>query len=237
MKCPVCNSENPLYESICQNCKARLRNRVANIELGETILLLLHNPSKAFLNIIYSEKKNYTAILFFISSIKYLLLNYILLAILYRTSFAFLSGMILNLSILFLVFSALTAFYLFVMEKNTNSARFIDFFSIYAYSSLPAIISIILFFPLEIIIFGEFFFTFDPSPFLINPFFAYLFLGLEIILLIWQIVLMSIGLNVIGKKRVRNFIFTVLALTMMHLMTFILFSYLIEINRKINLGT
>lgn len=237
MNCPSCKTANPIYLSVCKRCKSILRNRVPNIDLGDTVLSLLHEPRYAFLNVLQSEKKNYSTVFFIFSAFKILALNYILLAFFYKTSFNFSSGFILNLSLLFLLFIIFALLILLLLKRNNTELRFRDLYALYAFSALPSIIFVVLFLPLEVIVFGEFLFTFDPSPFLINPFFAWFFLVIEIIVLLWQIVLFGVGINILLTSRIKSSIIALIFSALLHSSTFFLFAYLIEVNRRIISGT
>ncbi len=236
MVCRACGYLNPLHLSVCENCGAIIRNRVANIDFGNTLLDIMHRPGYAFTNILFSEKKNLSFFLFFVSSFKILVINYILLAFLYHTGFGLWSGIVLNFSIVLLIVLLLT----FLLQRGYSirkvKVRQREIFAAYSFSTIPSIIFLIVFLPLELVVFGEFLFVFDPSPFLIDPVFAYLFLALEILFLLWQAVLFSIALNIIRPGLIKNIIISLIMNIAVYAVSFILFSYAVEINRRILLG-
>jgi hypothetical protein len=55
------------------------------------------------------------------------------------------------------------------------------------YSQIPVLFGLFILFPLELVIFGDYLFTLNPTPFVIKGNIAYFFLVLEIGLILWSI--------------------------------------------------
>ena len=92
--------------------------------------------------------------------------------------------MILLLSVVVII----SLFSLLIKITNQISGlvtRVKDIFSILSYSLIPNIFALALFFPLELIFFGEYLFSNNPSPFIIKETVAYIMLVLELLLVVW----------------------------------------------------
>ena len=60
---------------------------------------------------------------------------------------------------------------------NNIPLRFKDTFALIIYSQIPYLFGLIILFPLELVIFGDYLFSKNPSPFTIKGTLAYLFLA------------------------------------------------------------
>ena len=67
--------------------------------------------------------------------------------------------------------------------------RFKDTLALIVYSQIPFLFGLFILFPLELVIFGDYLFTLNPSPFVIKGNITYFFLVLEIGLVFWSIFL------------------------------------------------
>jgi len=88
--------------------------------------------------------------------------------------------------IYFLLFS-------FVYKLSSNlseiNIRFKDTLALIIYSQIPVLFGLFILFPLELVIFGDYLFTLNPTPFILKGNIAYFFLVLEIGLILWSIFL------------------------------------------------
>jgi len=188
MVCKNCQTLNPFHELTCRNCKSYLRERVYNLDLWKLLEQLIESPKNGFTKIIYSEQKNFIVFIILIASFKFYL----------NTIFFFLTNPLTNLSsaniirnYLILLLSVVVIISLFsLLIKITNQisglvTRVKDIFSILSYSLIPNIFALALFFPLELIFFGEYLFSNNPSPFIIKETVAYIMLVLELLLVVW----------------------------------------------------
>jgi hypothetical protein len=188
--CKNCQTENPFYQLICKNCKSFLRERIFNIDLWKVLSLLIESPVKGFQTIIYSEHKNFTALILLLAAGKFAI-DLIFFSVLksgtplIRFFPAFISVAIL-LALLMFIFSLL----LFNLGRLIGvQTRLMDNFSILIYSLVPHIFALIILFPIEIVIFGGNLFSTNPSPFIIKPAIAYTLLVFELLIILWGIFL------------------------------------------------
>jgi hypothetical protein len=189
LNCSACGYENNFYERICSSCKSYLRDRVVNIDLWSVLSILVETPNKAFRGIIYAEHKNFIFFLLLIASIKYLITARLIagytIGEFISTTGIFISFLIIlcGLTLFFLLFSFLVK----IIWKNLGfCTRYKDNLAVIIYSQMPLIFALILLFPLEIIIFGDYLFSNNPSPFQIKNTIAYLFFSIEIIAILWS---------------------------------------------------
>lgn len=194
--CKSCNTENPLFAYTCKKCNAFLRSKIPNIDFWDVISLMIESPVKAAETIIQSEHKNYITALSIIAGFK-LTLNFWILnnafglnesvsAKFLLSILVGLFGFIIGLVLISLIASILSKIY-------KVQTRFKDFFSIYTYSFLPIIFLFVVITPIQIALFGTYWFTFNPSPFVIKNLPSYVILIIEGIFYVWSIFLLIIA--------------------------------------------
>lgn len=201
--CQKCSHLNPLYTSICQNCKSYLRERVVNIDLWKTIGQLIEDPINAFRQIIFAENKNYLLFILLLLTIKNLIVSrFFSIPFLGKegvTSSLFLSYlMIFILTLLILI--AFTFLLKILYKKITIDLRFKDIFSVNIYSFIPFIIGLVFIFPVELVVLGGDLFSNNPNPFQIKPIVSYLLLGFEILSFLWSIFLVFKSIFYVSRK-------------------------------------
>jgi hypothetical protein len=190
--CPNCNSENPFFNSICSGCKYYLRDKIYNLDLWTMISSLIEAPTKAFRTIIFSEHKNFIFFILFFVSIKYLV-NARFIAMLSIGEFQSTIGLQLSylivLGITLVYFIIFSLIYKSLSKRNQVNIRFKDTFALIIYSQIPFLFGLIILFPLELVILGDYLFSMNPTPFIIKGSITYFFLAIEIGLIIWSIFL------------------------------------------------
>ena len=223
--CHNCQTENPFYKLICENCKSYIRDRVYNIDLGNIIARLIENPTSGFKTIIFSEHKNFLVFLILFSVLKFEI-DSVFISLYFQKEIISLSnfavgylGLLLILTAVFILFSYLVNF---LNKKLGYETRVKDNFSIYIYSFLPHLFALIILFPLELVMFGEYLFSTNPSPFALKEFIAYTLLILEFLIIIWSLFL-TIAANYAQTKNVLYSV--IISVIFQSLLFFILYSY------------
>lgn len=188
--CSNCNSVNPFYRTTCLNCKSYLRDRVYNLDLWKTLSLLLENPSEAFKLIIFSEQKNFIFFILIFAAVKYLIIARFVATItlgeIQTSTGLFLSYMIVLVFITGYIFLYASLFT--VIGKNFSvQTRFKDNLAILCYTQSAHVIALLTLFPIELIVFGDYIFSLNPSPFELKKNIAYLLLGIELLFILWSI--------------------------------------------------
>lgn len=214
--CKNCNSENPNYIAICKTCKSYLRERVVNIDLWSILWNIVENPKQAFTKIVYAEHKNFVIFLLFMLSVKYFIYSLILAVPIYSkpnllnniySDYSIFAGILLFLILL------MSGIYKILFKAISIMTRFRDILSVLTYSQIPIIFALIIFFPVEMVLFGDYLFTFNPTPFAIKPTPAYVLLTIELLMILWSGVLSIIALYVVSRSKVWSIILGLIYMT------------------------
>ena len=227
--CKNCKTSNPFHQLTCLNCKGYLRERVYNLDLWKLLEQLIESPIKGFTKIIHSEQKNFIIFIIVLVSIKFFI----------NTIFFFLINAQNNLSSLngirnyFIILTSVTLIILIftILIKITNRllnniTRIKDIFSILSYTLVPNIFALVILFPLELIFFGEYLFSNNPSPFLIKEIAAYIMLVLEILMILWTYFFSIMGLFTLTKSIIYSVSWGTLYVFMIFLTQYFLSFYL-----------
>lgn len=206
--CNSCGSRNPEYEYKCSNCKSFLRDRIVNIDLGETLIRIIDSPNDTFRKIKFSEHKNYIFFLLLFLSIRFLIISrFISVPFVYET-------IKLNTLLLILISFGITIilflFLSFLLQKIflllSIRARFKDILAVIIYSLLPNIFALFILFPIELVFYGEYLFSNNPYPYQIKESVFYFLLVIEALTILWSIFLAYIGVKEFVKSKLLSFI-------------------------------
>lgn len=205
VNCANCNTENPFYQLTCKNCNTYLRDRVYNVDLFKILGLLIESPKKAYQLIIFSEHKNFIYLVLFFASLKFYIdanLFSVWTSKLHQSHGSIIFEIAVILVLSFLLIFILAVINSFIEKSAGLTNRTKDNFAIIIYSLIPHAFAVILLFPIELIMFGEYLFSTNPSPFAIKETIAYTMLVLECLTIIWSVFLLVIGNIVITKSMV-----------------------------------
>ncbi|MDI6766757.1 MAG: Yip1 family protein [Bacteroidota bacterium] len=201
--CQVCNTENHHLAITCSSCSGYLQNKVEALDLFTTAWNVLEKPSKAFHTIAIAHHKNYVL---FLSAITGIALTFFMFWIIKAGDY---THSLLNfLAVGFSIAPFLGIIFVFTVAlllKSLNSlmrvkVTFRNAFAVTAYSFIPIVISAILVLPIEIMTFGTYFFSKNPSPLQLKPLSYVLLLGLDGIFALWWFILFWIGLRRLTGK-------------------------------------
>lgn len=189
--CNNCSTENPFYSLACEKCNSYLRSRVPNIDLWATISKILYAPISTAETLIQADHKNFVVSLMVLAGIKFSIFvsayyNSTSADNIERNIFAALfSGIIIFCAVISLISLLIT-----VTSKLFGlKTRFKDNLTIYIYSYLPTILLLAFLTPIYFALFGIYWFSFNPSPFMIKPVAAYVLATLEGLFFLWGIFL------------------------------------------------
>jgi hypothetical protein len=206
--CRVCGTENDNLAVICSACKSFLQTKVDNIDLFGTLWKLVESPRAAFKRIVLSQHKNYVFLLsgLFGVSIVYAVFWFKALGDSFANILMLLgAGLIVGppLGILTVFASSITSVQ--IVRALGGKATLKNMITVLAYASAPIIFSLVLVFPLEVAIFGLYFFGNNPPPIVIKPVVYVVLLGIEILSVVWFCLLLVVGTMVAtGFSRVRS---------------------------------
>lgn len=203
ISCKKCSTVNPLYTSICINCKSYLRERFVNIDLWKTIGQIIESPKKAFTSILFAENKNFVIFLTLLFALKNLIITrFFSVPTMGQEGVqtSTLLSYIIIFAISFLILSIITLILKLYYYKLNVDLRFKDIYATTIYSFTPYILSLISIFIIELVVLGGDIFSNNPTPFQIKPTIAYTLAGFEILVFIWSILLFLRSiLLIIGK--------------------------------------
>ena len=222
-KCKNCGHENALFRLNCTECNNYLRARVWNIDLWHDIRLLIESPTKGFQDIIWSEHKNFVVFIIIISTIKLMVDSFFLNMITENIVFLQHSFFMDYLLVLteFVIFLVLFTFAVWYINKLISiETRIRDVFAIITYSFIPSIFALVSLFLVEIILFGSFLFSVNPSPLIIKPMLAYTLLVLEILVILWSAFLLALGFYTQTKLKLYSIILSVIFFSLLLLILY-----------------
>ena len=191
--CPNCNTENPFYNSTCSKCRNYLRDKIHNLDLWSIISLLIESPSKAFKKIVFAEHKNFIVFILLFVSIKYLInTRFVSMISLgsFKTTVELFYSYLLVAGVIFIFILFFSFLFLKAGTSLNISLRYKDTLALIIYAQIPYLFGLIILFILELVIFGDYLFSINPSPFIIKNLLAYLFSGLELAIIIWSAILL-----------------------------------------------
>lgn len=217
IKCPVCFAENNDFATVCVKCKAFLQDRIPNINLFETAWRVIESPQTAFRQIVLAEHKNFSLFLFTFFGISvaftafwFFKLGNRFFSLLDVLQWAFISGVAIGLaSALFL-----TIVYYIAARALGGRAGIRDSMGLLAYALVPIVISLFLVLPIELLTFGMYLFTSNPSPYSIKPLSFILLAGFDALVGIWTLILSVVATRV-GHRLSTAKSLAVIALTLL----------------------
>jgi len=228
--CSSCSTANPPFEYICKKCNSFIRSRVYNIDLWKTMGLLVESPKKAFTEIVFSEHKNFIVFILLFVAAK-LLVDIRFISLLTVGEFNVTTGLMFSylivaglLVIIILLISFLAKF---VFQSFKIETRFRDNIAVLIYSLIPHVFGIIFLFILELVVFGDYLFSVNPTPFVIKGLIAYLFFGAEILIILWSAYLsysaIKVQTSLIFMSIIGTLIFYMMLTTFLYFSSFIIF--------------
>jgi len=191
--CGNCGEKNPFYALDCNNCHSFLRSKVPNIDLWQTIWGILEKPVEVSKKIILSEHKN-----FLVSLLVLIFFQFSIFTV--RFYNAFLEKGKTQISVLrdgiwlgglpVVLFIILFSVLITILNRLLGlKNRPLDNISIYTFCFIPSLLGMLVLIPIQFALFGEYWFTFNPSPFIIKPAATYILLSVEGILYIWSAII------------------------------------------------
>jgi hypothetical protein len=202
--CPVCGAENGSLQVTCIRCGAFVQDRIASLNLFDTVWLLIESPSEGMRRILLAEQKNYSILLQMLFGIAYVsfCLWYVKIGTMLPDlqlvlAVTLVTGPALGIVAVTLLAAAVKG----ITGFSSAATSFRNFRAILSFASVPVIISVLFVHPVELGIFGLQLFADDPSPWKLQPVLYGLLLTIDGLLVIWSVVILYIGLRVAMNKR------------------------------------
>ena len=201
--CPNCGTENPFYKYTCTSCKAYLRERVFNLDLWQLTGMLIESPVKAFNRVIQSEHKNFILLIVLLFSVK-AFIDSRFVSILFSGENGLRISLLLTLLISaaagYIVIWIYTVILFLVNKVSGLKSRLRDNNAILIYSLIPYAFALVILFPIELITFGQYLFSDNPSPFMLKPTIAYTLLAFEGLFILWSMFLSVSGIYSLSRS-------------------------------------
>ncbi len=203
IQCPVCNTFNHHLSVVCKKCGGYLQNKIENLDLFSTIWNVVERPSQAFHKIAIATHKNYTYILSGIAGIGCTffifwvinagdytnsLLNFLTVGI-------FIGPLLGIITVIFFCIILIIFTHLLRVRVSFRNAQ-----AVIAYALVPIVISVFIILPIEIMTFGLFFFSNNPSPYIIKPFSYIVLLCLDGLFSMWTLFLFWKSMKILTNK-------------------------------------
>lgn len=229
ISCRICGKENFFENLKCSSCNALIRERVPSINLGETTLYLLIEPKFAIQRVFLSEKKNYLSLLLFLFSLKLTFITFYLIKI---TDLELVTLNLPQFIILFIIVHLtiihLISFFakIFIQATEKIKIKYKNYLALYVYSFLYFSISLLILIPIEIMQFGLYLFSSNPSIFEINKTKSFLLLFLELIMILYSFYLFVRSNNLIINNGLKSLFITIVILVFQIILTTIIIGYI-----------
>lgn len=190
--CNNCETLNPLYAANCKSCNSYLHSKIANIDLWDSVWNIMTNPIETTVKLIQSEKKNFLVSLIILWFLKSSINNYMLKNFHFAgtdTSVNFSSSVIEGGAFSIILLLAAGFFITFIFYFAKVKTRIKDNITIISFALIPILLSFVFLTPFHFALYGFYWYTMNPSPFIIKPFVTYVLYGIEGIFIIWSLVL------------------------------------------------
>jgi len=199
MQCPVCHAENDRFAVVCTACRAFLQNRVPNLDLFSTAWQVIEQPAEAFRRITLAEHKNYAFLLYALAGIgvSFTGMSVVragervdsLLEVLFW-------GLLIGIPAGVILAPLVSVIHWGLARMAGGRSTFRVSLGVSAYALVPVVLSVLLVLPVEVLTFGMYLFTHNPSPMTIKPVLYLVLLGFDGALVLWSLVLLAVGTSV-----------------------------------------
>jgi len=217
--CTVCGTQNDEFAVVCVSCKSFLQMKVDNLNLFETLWSLMETPRIAFRRIALARHKNYVILLSCLLGVA------IVYSVIWFKSLGTRFpdfGMLVGTGLVAGPFVGVLFTYLFSLLLHTvgrvlgGKGTYRNVRAAAVYASAPIVYSLVIVFPIEIALFGPYFFTGNPPPLVINPVAYIALLGFDGAAVLWSLALLIEGavvVNGFSRKRAAMLAAIMLSLT------------------------
>ena len=213
IRCSVCGHENDDFSVVCTSCKGFLQTKVDTLDLFQTSWMLIVSPRKAFRRVVLSRHKNYAV---FLTSL--LGISIVFTVLWFKNLGAYFSSLVTLMGVGLVlgppVGIAVAVFSSFFLTRIGHllggKTTFRAMYGVVAYASVPIILTLVFVFPVEVAIFGRYWFENNPPPLVVNPVVYVTLLGFDALGVLWPWLLVIEGSIVAnGFTRMRSVVLVV----------------------------
>ncbi len=199
LTCPVCGHANDDLAVVCVSCKGYLQAKVDTLDLFSTIWGLLEAPGKTMHRIVIARHKNYAVMLsslfgmaLVFAVMRYLSLGRVLGGLGGSLAAGVVAGPVAGLLTVVLIALVIRL----VSRLLGGHATLREAMPMVAFAMVPLVISLVVVFPIEIAVFGQYLFDNNPPPLVINPPAFVGLAALDVLAALWAWVLLIAGTRV-----------------------------------------
>ncbi len=212
--CPVCGKENDDLAVVCVSCKGYLQTKVDTLDLFHTTWGLLEAPRSTMHRIAIARHKNYTLFLTALFGIAFAI------TVLWLGNYGRLLGGLGEVMLVALVggpvLGIVSVMMMSLVLRATSGilgghSSMRETLAVVAYATVPIVWSLVFVFPVELAVFGIYFFDSNPPPLVINPVAYLLLLALDTIATVWSWILLVYGVRVAHRLTVPRALFSALS--------------------------
>ena len=195
IRCTVCGADNEDLSITCTKCHSYLQAKVDTIDLFSAFWGLIDHPARTLRKVVLAKQKNYVFILLMLQGIAISLaaISYWQLGKIVPYGLligaGFLGGPLVG--ILFALIATLLVKFVTRMLGGHGSAR--NLRAVLAYGAVPVVFLLVIVYPLEFGVFGQYLFDHNPPPSTLQPVAYIIFLALNGLGILWTVVLYGIG--------------------------------------------
>jgi hypothetical protein len=202
IQCSVCGAENGDLEVVCGSCRSYLQAKIDTLDLFATAWGLIESPVRTMRRVALARRKNYVILLSALGGVA------LVLAVLWlKTLGPALGGLegvlVTSLAVGLLLGPAVavggTLLGRLVLKMQGVRATFRNLYAVLAYALVPVVLSLVLVFPVELALFGQYLFDQNPPPMSLNPAAYVLLLGMDGVCAVWATLLLVIGIRAAGS--------------------------------------
>lgn len=198
--CPICRKTNHHLAPICEFCGCFLQQKIDNLNLFEMMWRVVESPQQAFRTIALARHKNYMIVLSSVAGVGlaftlfwFLNVGDVLTDLISLVAYGVFFGLFLG-PIFVLFFSI---FVKLVTLFNRTKVQFKNIYSVSSYALMPVVVTVFSLLPIELLTFGVYMFSRNPSPYTLKAFSYVTILGLDGLCALWTVILFVTGMKVL----------------------------------------
>ncbi len=198
--CPICQVQNHHLAVTCTSCGGYLQNRSENLDLFATAWTIIERPVRAFRMIALSRRKNFAAAVAALAGIGFAFGIFWVIGAGEYTSSAvnlFAAGTLLGPAVGMTVVLCFTMLVKAMAATQGSAVSVKNAFAIYSYALVPVVLSVLFLLPVEVIVFGRYFFFLHPTPYSLRPVAYVTLVGLDTLCALWTLYLLWAGTKVL----------------------------------------
>jgi len=197
--CGVCKAENDEFAIVCVKCRSYIQNRIPNLDFFDTVWKVIESPRRAFHDITLAEHKNYSLLLFALFGIGLSLTGFWYFRL--GSRFESLLDMLAEATVIGVglgLFSAglFTLIFELMVKILRGKGAVRNSLGILAYSTTPISLTLALILPIELLTFGMYLFTSNPSPYSMKPGMYIALVAFDSVMALWAFLLSVVGTSV-----------------------------------------